>query len=531
MRHELKSGSASNFLDQYFDEFGDPRHIRSPLTSIVMSRNIDSGDYEMKEAIIVGAAIAGLSACSSTEMLGNRAVEYNHALEYSTNVTTLSNIVRAAKRLPMIYSRMGSMSYTGSIDAKPSLNVGIGAGSTEDAFTFGIDNKDSGVTPFDALTGQKFYNAINTSISPSLIATYRDRGWSDDILFPLFIEKIEIERVLIPGNTLLETVVSAGEKTHTKLVRKKTTQLTNVGESDSDILTFVNDPMDPMKFIAFKSLSRAVIEAYDINLEVVQEEFPTKYYSVLKGRNIAISSMEAKFLNGYREAFLRSAFKEIDLSTFPAKYKILGDVIFEKKTPKKRLSFRLKQPQQSGASSEQTEVPQEACAIGIKFDEKEASCTTESSKLKIYLRSPNDMVYYLGEVLRAQNEKSAQYKRVCSELSGNKDGNYTSATDFAFGVYKLCPTRDEFEDGSAQRMFHVESSLNIPGGLSELQRSRSLFTFELHDQRYWISADPNRRGRTMQYVALINELFFLQQEASSPTPVNIIQGATIQNLQ
>ena len=133
-----------------------------------------------------------LSGCLSTERLGTQSSHYNQALESSVNVNALTNVVRASQRLPMVYSRMGSMTYTGSISAKPGATVTLGNNTAEDApISLELKVEDGGTTNFEALLGVEFYQAILNSISPHTVALYRTQGWPDSVLFPLFIERIE----------------------------------------------------------------------------------------------------------------------------------------------------------------------------------------------------------------------------------------------------------------------------------------------------------------------------------------------------
>ena len=191
---------------------------------------------------LMAVTAALMVGCTSTEALGDRAIEYNKELEESTNITLLANVVRSSDRLPMAFSRLGSMSYTGSLELGPSATFGVGANSDKanDVLGFTLGSDDSGVTPFEALTGQKYHRAVTKSIEPSLVSFYRDRGWSDAILFSLFIEKIEMGEVFLQSvrPDLFQPGLTDAEAS------RRLKGLTRTLEGDNAFYVFDNNPDD-----------------------------------------------------------------------------------------------------------------------------------------------------------------------------------------------------------------------------------------------------------------------------------------------
>ena len=471
----------------------------------------------MKLGLFLAALCLGLIGCTSTEALGDRAIEYNKELEQSTNVTLLTNVVRASERVPMSFSRLGSMSYTGSLGLTPSTSFGIGAGSGEDNDTIGlsVQSNDSGVTPLEALTSQKYYQAITASIDPETVAFYRDRGWRDALLYSLFIEKIFMEQDFLAAANEEEAECLEFEKLgFSSLIECRAMAFNpeTLTENGKVYHVFDNDPDSVHKFARFHKISEIVIKDYDVNLEAVTPKGVEAYYPApfcgwdTVGEQIKFEApftlKDCERLTGFEPMMTTAGLNGLDFSKLPADIRILHGVAFKKQKNSKVLKFTKKSKPAGSAF--------EPGCTGEGASGDETQC-----KIRIILRSPKDMVYFLGELLRAQSEKQNEYKSMCASEG-------VTISKFRFGYKALCPTD---KDPSLFYLGSEEMSLTNRG--IDLQNER-MFPFEYNGQRYWVPTDDTLRGRTMQLVALLNELFFLNQEASEAPVVSVIQGATIQ---
>ena len=455
----------------------------------------------MKPLSILAATFVLVAGCTSTEALGDRALEYNRELEQSTNITVLTNVVRASKRLPMTFSRLGTMSYTGSLGLTPSASFGVGANSAaaNDVIGLSVESNDSGVTPLEALTGQKYHRAISKSIEPEMISFYRDRGWSDVLLFSLFIEKIYMEEKFLA-----------------------TTQVSPLGlktmvEAPDTYRIFDNDPDDVDEYLKFLEISEFVAGNFDVNLETEEIEPDKVYYPepfckflrVNADKEAVVSAarpftvVDCKSLGGYEPVMDVSNFDGLEFKSLPKEIRVLRGVAFRKQKSNKVLRFTPK-------STDKGIEDEVGCTVSI--GERYVS-TPSKCKVRIVLRSPKDMLYYLGELVRAQKDLSADYQSKCP--MDRRSG------EFRFGYKKLCAGSDD------ESLFYLMSSENVLVARGAGIASNKLFEFEYNGTLYWVPSDAILRGRTMQVVALLNELFYLNQEASEAPVVSVIQGATI----
>lgn len=611
----------------------------------------------MKSLFCALSVLLLIGGCTSTEALGDRAVEYNVELEESTNATMLMNVVRASKRVPMTFSRLGSMAYTGSLGIKPSATFAVGANSeaANDVLGFSLESNDSGVTQLQALTGQTYHRAINQSIKPERVSFYRDRGWSDVLLFSVFIEKIEMELGFLSSTItaqkcanyttpsgrkrcgeqkalLTDFVKNETARTNThflssfindpnfpKVHSTNTITLSNcasrkdqalsmcrdrnelikafVSETPLSLLLedsltrqaftevfldetecaaysqdelaqsctalqalfnsflsankdtdtnkfeeffeFRNDPDSLNAYVAYRAIAATVINNYEVNLEDQAIDPDTAYYpEPYCKRNVSedkakafgdlrvrdalgdteptgegdakdfttqdeFTQKDCEALQGYEPMAEIEGYETFDFSALPKDMKILRGVVFKKQKTDQILKFKARNAVSGGNENFGCTL-----AAGDRGSPSNTTCS-----VRIVLRSPKDMLYYLGELHRAQVNEKAAYLEFC----GKKPGE-----EFRIGIENLCAEDNE------DSLFFLETSGNVLTVRRAGIANNKLFPFEYAGSLYWVSDNDVRRGRTMQFIALLNEIFYLNQEASDAPVVSVIQGATIQ---
>ena len=174
--------------------------------------------------------------------------------------------------------------------------------------------------------------------------------------------------------------------------------------------------------------------------------------------------------------------------------------------------------------------------------------------VQIVLRSPNAMLYYLGEIYRAQLEANLPgastdpkgYKCLCDtnflgiadydrEMKDHtrewrdqgKEAPTLEDMKFVFGSENPCSSEYKLTDegGGESAFFQIDSDKNFPV-FSFVRRLNELYAFEFNGRRYWVPDDTKRRGRTMQAITLVNEIFALNEKASDPPAVTILQGSS-----
>lgn len=532
---------------------------------------------------LVASALACflLAGCATSQHIARRSVDYNEAVEWNTNVVMLMNAVRASKRIPVHYTRLGSMVYNGNVSAGSSFTYTFGNDTPEDApLSLTLGASDGGNVNFENQSSEEFYKAILASISPETVAFYRDQGWPDEVVLLLFIERIDIEmseRIVkcLPENFPVKQdyLKSNDEKREDEngteectpdeamsLVASLGTEAQNAeggGGGDAEepklLFTYDNAPDNPDNFISFITLYSYIRQNYAFDLEEDKKE---PFEDCAGGRSSTHSAEKCKRLEGYFKLFGFEQAKDVDLSFISEdaskKYHIEGGDVFAQHKRGSKLKFTPLPPKQSNGPADGADNPtmkegkgtgQETIPGIPRADLKNIetvvlneSCFdangSNGCKFSVTLRSPHAAVYYLGELIRAQNNKNIKkrYEALCSSY-GSTEKDLILTVD----ATELCTTADQLKASNQKgcegtpttckyALFHLQSERDRALELSAFNHRKGLFVFPFQGDRYWVSKDPYIRGRTLQMVSLLNEIFAQKQKASIAPSVTILEG-------
>jgi hypothetical protein len=132
-----------------------------------------------------------LAGCATP--IARSVVEANLAQEQAANQLLLLNIARAHERMPMHFSQIGQIRAApgGWGLGVPSLALELpfgGAAKPEYKLTAG----NEGASPVDvsALNSQEFVRGITTPVTPDLIGHFASQGWPTSMLMHVFFESI-----------------------------------------------------------------------------------------------------------------------------------------------------------------------------------------------------------------------------------------------------------------------------------------------------------------------------------------------------
>jgi hypothetical protein len=132
-----------------------------------------------------------LGACQYSPEMTERSLAYNQAVAVSTNEQILLNIVRAGEREPRYFTRFGANQAASSLGATltPTLSFdGFKNGSFVPAPTASTGN----TVTLDNLDDQKYQLGANAPIDNTTVAQYWSEGLQPDVLALLFIDSISI---------------------------------------------------------------------------------------------------------------------------------------------------------------------------------------------------------------------------------------------------------------------------------------------------------------------------------------------------
>ena len=177
-----------------------------------------------------------LSGCTMAARIEHDVVDFNRAVEATSNEIAFSNILRSYKRMPRHYTAIstlqGNLKVVAGADVSSSINPGrvatdvtggtsssgtttvtaAGASTVTDATSTGTSQSATFVTSPDTYTpklsgsvtsnpnysvgvleSQEFYQGLLKPIDLNTIALYSSQGWSSELLWNVFIEGIWFE--------------------------------------------------------------------------------------------------------------------------------------------------------------------------------------------------------------------------------------------------------------------------------------------------------------------------------------------------
>lgn len=151
--------------------------------------------------LLVSVVILALpvASCVSNRTVASNAVDFNLAIESSQNQMLLLNVLRASNRRPMYLTGIAKVTGSNSAEFTIGLEIpfhdGDDAGKGTPSGTFG-NNPTYDVPVFDT---KEFMTGFLSPIKPELLAYYWDQGWPQELLVHLLVHRVRV-RVTDPRN-------------------------------------------------------------------------------------------------------------------------------------------------------------------------------------------------------------------------------------------------------------------------------------------------------------------------------------------
>jgi hypothetical protein len=167
---------------------------------------------------LAACVAAMLTACAAVDAFAPTAVDYNLQAEQIRDQTILLNIIRAAYRKPMQFSDFSTVTglTTASVTAAFALPFAAIPGSMARAFTAMPSGTLTGGPNFTVsiLNTKEFYNGIMQPLSLQFLTLYLHEGFPRQLLLTLLIADIEYEKngKVIHAYNNAESTVPPGEQ-------------------------------------------------------------------------------------------------------------------------------------------------------------------------------------------------------------------------------------------------------------------------------------------------------------------------------
>lgn len=145
-------------------------------------------------AIVILASSLVLGGCQASRHVADELTTFNEAQQRGTSQLILLNILRAREKQPLAFSHFDVLRGGISGSSSVGLAVPFGPGATANSLAAGLGlapGISQDVKPQD---DQDFYRGILTPITEQTWALYQDQNWSEDLLFHLFVEDIKLSQ-------------------------------------------------------------------------------------------------------------------------------------------------------------------------------------------------------------------------------------------------------------------------------------------------------------------------------------------------
>lgn len=146
--------------------------------------------FNFKPMAMAIALTLGLGGCSHGIQIAEHADDYNVSVETAENRMFLRNIIRAAKRRPMYFTRITTISSSLRSSATLNPQLRVGADSATENFSNGLSlsTSSSPNVTYQVLQDKNFYNGILNADTQGLLDVFIAQGWPHDILLNVFVE-------------------------------------------------------------------------------------------------------------------------------------------------------------------------------------------------------------------------------------------------------------------------------------------------------------------------------------------------------
>ena len=325
-----------------------------------------------------------LILCSCTQMeLTHKAIAYNKALAEFGDKQLLLNAIRASKRLPMYYSNMGAMTAT------PTLkNASLGSTINFNPFKLVTYNLNPSTeigsgfsqTTIGPVTSEEYNKAVVKRVEiDTVVNTFIAQGWPIDILAFVLLDQVRISKMNYVKLDKNFEFYCQDHKNKNKCNSARSS-FSTCGDEGKNIRSLrgkenrkvgfyflKNDPFDKCDFAEFRKF------AFLLKISKIK----LKYKPVIHSEKFKTIKRTTSYKNGTFEGERVNYYQSSDVK--------------EPKSPGRKLIFEYFNHYSGEVDTiEKTGLGEELGVATLTF------------------RSPEDILYYVGELIRAQLQISPE---------------------------------------------------------------------------------------------------------------------------
>jgi hypothetical protein len=464
------------------------------------------------------AAGLGLCACQYSPDMVTRSVSYNEAIANSTNSVLLLNALRASERLPTYYTRMTANTATAAVTPLISMALPLGPGAVKKGFgpNFQFTDTSQNQMTLQNLDDQKFMRGVLTPVPLDVLSFYLRQGWPRELLFLMTVSRLTVPAALAarledafdahcaaaPGSDYCNAQVPVEDRPATgQYVTQQLKACITAGRYDSGShgeYLFENYPTNPEETACFQWMLRVFI-SFDPTPKttetvklVARDVAPGAREGLgavadLDKDNLIVVPGSAK---GTYNVCKRTKVTGLGLSSLP-------DTATARREPTAA-------PPLESDSDIQILLPASRAAPAADCDSAASAAKTGADHappgMQLSTRSLDGMVYYLGEIIRAEHQvKDSVMPDTAPPDSSGVSLWVWNTSSRAYSDWDLFSVRR--------------------GGAPD----SNLIAVDFHGEAYYVPsacddsgdcAQGAERHRSLQVLALLNQIWGLQKEQS-----------------
>ncbi len=357
----------------------------------------------MKQIIItiVSGACLSLSACASPAFyraplpLEVQADQLNRAAADAERLMIVRNVMRARDRNSMVFTRISSMRGSMSRSVETSVGASLTEGGRNDGATLGAQLSGESSPSFDLqiMNDDKFNRAIHSSIDSGVYHLLLEQGWPPHLLHTLFIERVDV---------------------------RVNSDYTDIGQPQAagstvtpmpSIVTLINDPSEPAEYAHFRTWLNSVLDESGERLQFCSSDNPASYgpyirvdasdlEAVVALAGAKLTLVEGADANAGRYRVTRPRTESNFGIGCPAATATAGPA-----SRSRRGAARPADPPAQNPGVRSLNVQGEQTIDGATGSTPRAQVSPEATGAQeiVHVRSIQGVLYYLGEVVRAQH--------------------------------------------------------------------------------------------------------------------------------
>ena len=147
----------------------------------------------MTKLLLATLLLAALAGCSLQRPVARHAVDYNRAVEKAHNQTVLLNVVRSMKRLPQHYTAISEVRGTATSSLSPALSLTLEKGTfTPWDPSARYTGTGQSLVTVSVLDDKEFVQGLLSPISLDQLDFFLTQGWPERLVGMLFVRRIDI---------------------------------------------------------------------------------------------------------------------------------------------------------------------------------------------------------------------------------------------------------------------------------------------------------------------------------------------------